>query len=55
MQQRLERKHNFLEVSNEITYEKSIVNKPRAEKPNPLSSLFNRCCLFSFGDLYHPQ
>ena len=33
MQQRRERKHNFIEVVNEIIYGKSIVNKSRAENP----------------------
>ena len=27
MKQRTERKHNFIEVGNEITYKESIVNK----------------------------
>ena len=32
MKQKRERKHNFLEVENEINYGESIVNKLRAEK-----------------------
>ena len=51
MKQRRERKHNFIEIENEIIYGESIVNKVRVEKPNPLSLLYNRCCLFGFGDL----
>ena len=35
MQQRRERKHNFIEVENEITYGKLTVNKSRAENPIP--------------------
>ena len=31
MKQRRERKHNFIEIENEITYGESIVNKSRAE------------------------
>ena len=31
MKQRSERKHNFIEVKNEITYGESKVNKSRAE------------------------
>ena len=31
MKQRRERKHNSIEVKNEITYGESIVNKSRAE------------------------
>ena len=31
MNQRRERKHNFIEVENEITYGDSIVNKSKAE------------------------
>ena len=31
MKQRRDRKHNFIEVENEITYGESIVNKLRAE------------------------
>ena len=31
MKQRRERKHNFIEVENEITYGKSIVNESRVE------------------------
>ena len=31
MKQRRERKHNFIDVENEITYGQSIVNKSRAE------------------------
>ena len=26
-----------------------------SKKPNPLSSLYNECCLFGFGDLCQPQ
>ena len=51
MKQKRERKHNTIDVENEINYGESIVNKSRAEKPNPLSSLYNRCFLFVFGDL----
>ena len=32
MKHKRQRKHNFIEVENEITYEESIVNKTRAEK-----------------------
>ena len=35
MKQRQERKHNSIEIENEITYGESIVNKPRAENPIP--------------------
>ena len=42
MKQRRERKQNSIEVENEITYGESIVSN---------SSLYNRCCLFGFGDL----
>ena len=35
MKQRRERKHNFIEVENEITYGESIVNKSRAENLTP--------------------
>ena len=31
MKEKRERKHNFTEVENEITYAKSIVNKSREE------------------------
>ena len=31
VKQKQERKHNFIEVKNEIIYAKSIVNKSRAE------------------------
>ena len=31
MKHKRERKHTFIEVENEITYEESIVNKSRAE------------------------
>ena len=31
MKQKRERKHNSIEVENEITYRESIVNKSRAE------------------------
>ena len=46
MKQRRERKQNSIEVENEITYGESIVNN---------SSLYNRCCLFGFGDFCQPQ
>ena len=35
MKQKRERKHNFIEVENEITYTESIVNKSRAENLIP--------------------
>ena len=35
MKQRRKRKHNFIEVENEITDEESIVNKSRAENLVP--------------------
>ena len=35
MKERRERKHNFIEVENEITHGKSIVNKSRAENLIP--------------------
>ena len=35
MKQRRERKHNFIEIENEITYGESIVNKSRAENLIP--------------------
>ena len=35
MKQKQERKHNFIEIENEITYGKSVVNKSRAENLIP--------------------
>ena len=32
MKHKRQRKHNFIEIENEITYGESIVNKSRAEK-----------------------
>ena len=56
MKQSRERKHNFIEVENEIIYGESIVNKSRAENIIPFRHyIYNRCCLFGFGDLCQPQ
>ena len=54
MKQKRERKHNFIEVENEITYGVNS-KKIKSRKPNPLSSFHNRYCLSSFGDLCQPQ
>ena len=35
MKQKRERKHNFIDVENEITYGESIVNKSKAENLIP--------------------
>ena len=54
MEQRREQKHDFIDVKNESLWR---VNSKQIEsrKPNPLSSLYNRWCLFGFGDLCQPQ
>ena len=41
MKQRRERKHNFIEVENEITYGESDSKKIESRKSNPLLSLYN--------------
>ena len=56
MKQRQERTH-FTEVKNEIIYRELIINKLTRENLILFchSSLYNRCFLFSFGDLCQPQ
>ena len=51
MKQRQERKHNFIEVENEITYRESLVNKSRAENLISFRHHTIDVCLFGFGDL----
>ena len=55
MKHKRERRHNFIEVENKITYGESIVNKSRAENLIIFSSFYNQCCLSGFGDLCQPQ
>ena len=44
MKQRRDRKHNFIEVENKITYGESIVNQSNL----PFTLFYNRCCLSVF-------
>ena len=55
MKQKRERKHNFIEVENEITYEGWIANKSRAKNLIHFRHFTIDVCLSGFGDLCQPQ